>query len=425
MPNIEMDYRDDNIRYRWLVLFRFPGSNANSGRATMKSRTLTCIIAMTLFAALVLQLGAGTSAAQDETFTKVQNIHVPGLSGNNPFIFDIGFVDPVSDLYLLSDVSNKSLDVIQASTGTFLFQVPGFTGVNLANFDLSHLGPDGVLTVHHTEAWVGDGDSTVKVIDLISRTITDVISTGGTTRADEMAYDPRDHVLIVANPDEGSRTPPQAPFVSLISATTHKILKQIKFPSATGGIEQPSWSFRTGLFYVSIPQFDNSPNKSGVAVINPRTLRLVTIFETGDCSPNGSALGPDNQLLLGCSGTGNDTVVLNIRNGRVTKTFDQVTGSDEVWFNPGDDHFYVTANAFGPTPTAFLGVIDVHGLKFDGTVATSAGSHSVAADPITNHVFVPLTGDPNDPLCAFGCIGVYVASGSDRYDHVDEDGSDP
>ena len=367
------------------------------------------IAIITLCAAMALPVQL--VPAQEETFSKVKNIYVPGLSASNPFIFDISFVDPVSDVYLVSDVSNKALDVFQASTGNFLFQVPGFTGVNLANFDLTHLGPDGVVTVNHTEAWVGDGDSTVKVIDLTSRVITDVIPTGGTTRADEIAYDPRDRVLIIANPDEGSRTPPQAPFVSLISTTTHKILEQIKFPTATGGIEQPSWSPRTGLFYVSIPQLNNNSNESGVAVISPRSLKLLKILQTGNCSPNGLALGPENQLLLGCSGTGNDTIVINIHSGAILRTFDQVTGSDEVWFNQGDGHYYVTANAFGPTPTAFLGVIDAEGLKFDGTVPTSGGSHSVAADPITNQIFVPLSFDSNDPQCANGCIGVYVASG--------------
>ena len=388
----------------------------------MRFRSSMPIIATALFATLALLFSALRAVGQEETFSKIKNIYVPGLSANNPFFFDISFVDPVTDLYLVSDVSNKSLDVIQASTGNFLFQVPGFTGVNLANFDLTHLGPDGVVTVNHTEAWVGDGDSTVKVIDLIARTITDVITTGGTTRADEMAYDPRDHVILVANPDEGSRTPPQPPFVSLISTRTHKILNQIKFPNATGGIEQPSWSPRTGLFYVSIPQFNNDPGESGVAVISPRSLKLLKIFETSNCSPNGSALGPDDQLLLGCSGTGNDTIVINIRSGATLKVFDQVTGSDEVWFNPGDGHYYVTANAFGPTPTAFLGVIDADELKFDGTVPTSGGSHSVAADPVTNQIFVPLSFDPNDPQCANGCIGVYLASGGSRDDRVE--GSD-
>jgi hypothetical protein len=105
---------------------------------------------------------------------------------------------------------------------------------------------------------------------------------------------------------------------------------------------------------------------------------------------------------------------------RIKKFFD-VGKPDEVWYNPGDGHYFISANAFGPTPTAYLGVIDAETLQFDPPlVPTAPISHSVAANPATNQVFVPISGDPSDPNCINGCVRVYVASGRDRDDRIDE-----
>jgi hypothetical protein len=105
------------------------------------------------------------------------------------------------------------------------------------------------------------------------------------------------------------------------------------------------------------------------------------------------------------------TVVIDITNGKVVKTFPQVVGNDEVWFNPGDDRYYLAARnnpAIKGGPS--LGVIDAEENEFVENVPTSASAHSVAADLETNHVFVPIgantTAQPNS-ICAAGCIAVF------------------
>ena len=66
------------------------------------------------------------------------------------------------------------------------------------------------------------------------------------SRADELCYDPNNHVIMMANPGEGPK-----PFVTFISATTYTVLGTLVFdgksaPNATNGIEQCQWSPRTG-----------------------------------------------------------------------------------------------------------------------------------------------------------------------------------
>ena len=68
--------------------------------------------------------------------------------------------------------------------------------------------------------------------------ITHTISTGGTKRADELAFDGVHHLILIANDQD---TPP---FVSFISTTTYTVVQKINYdgngsnPQSTGGIEQ-------------------------------------------------------------------------------------------------------------------------------------------------------------------------------------------
>ncbi len=351
---------------------------------------------------------AATPANADETFSRITTIQIPGVPLTS---FDISWVDPVREQYLLADRSNKSLDVISTDSNTVQFQVTGFVGFT-GNNDTS--GPDGVLTVHHREAWVGDGNSTVKVVDLNSRTITDTISTGGTKRADELCFDPRNHVIMVANDADSP------PFVTFISTDPgHAVLGKISYPQATNGLEQCQWSRETGLIYFSIPEINGNKGHGAVDVIDGRTRSVVNTFPM-TCEAAGLALGPDRQAMVGCNDT-NGIRVISLRDGSVLRTYG-VNGADESWFNPGDDHYFVAAsnNTGGPT----LAVIDAESLNLDQQITGGTGDHSVAADPELNRVYFPLRPIPTDPACQNGCIGVYAAPNDDRGEHRDHDGHD-
>ncbi|HJS85288.1 MAG TPA: hypothetical protein VJ779_07490, partial [Acetobacteraceae bacterium] len=299
-------------------------------------------------------------------------------------------------------------------------------------------GPDGVVVVDSKEVWAGDGDSTAKVIDIARFQIVDTISTGGKFRVDEMAYDPRDHIIAVAN---NADTPP---FVTLIDTQSRAILGKITFdgtngtPDATNtGVEQPKWSPATGLFYISVPQFGPAdPTLGAISAIDPHSLSVVANFPVSNCTPAGLALGPDYQALIGCSasfGTApnvlTQSVVIDIRNGGVRASIPQVGGSDEVWYDRGTRHYYLAArnneDANGKI-VPVLGTIDALTSEFDGNVPTSTSAHSVAADPVSHHVFVPIgfpaagALDPTNPCpdVTRGCIAVYLPSAID-----DDDGT--
>src|SRR5262249_35096175 len=131
--------------------------------------------------------------------------------------------------YYLGDRSNSGIDIIDTQHLTFKRTIGGFVGIVLKNgaVDNNHSGPDGV-TSHGRWLYAGDGNSTLKVIDLDAATnpIKQTISTGGATRVDEMALTTDGNLLLAANNAE------DPPFATLFAANgdraTSNVSKIIK-----------------------------------------------------------------------------------------------------------------------------------------------------------------------------------------------------
>ena len=343
-------------------------------------------------AALALTGSSGTPALADNTaatYHRIALITDFGTTGGPPTSFDISFVERAGQTYFLADRTNKGIDIFDASSNTFETRVEGFVGFTGSN-DTS--GPNGLVVVHdRDEVWAGDGNSTVKVIDLRTDTIVKSISTGGTARADEIAYDQKDKLVLVANDADSP------PFASLIDTQSRAVVAKISFDDATNGIEQPVWDPETHLFYMSVPQIGADPNNGGIAIIDPQTRSRVGTFAVQNCQPAGLALGPKQHLLLGCSGdngvlatSGPQVQIMDARTGDIVAVIRRVGGADQVWFNPGDKHYYVAArnNPTGPV----LGIIDAMTDTWIQNVSTGPNAHSVAANPINDEIFVPLRG---------------------------------
>ncbi len=320
--------------------------------------------------------------------------------------FDIGFVDTATNRYFLTSSAhffdpkvvhpgNNVLLVIDSKTDKLVATIPGF----------KH--PAGVVTANKgTEAWVGDGDSTVKVVDLKAGKIVDSISTGGKERADEVAYDPKDQIFVVANGDD------DPPFLTFISTKPgHKVLAKIELPEATDGLEQTIYSASDGMFYTDVPELNKQHAKGGLLKVDPKTLKKVAIVPVDNCRPHGNAVGVGSDLILGCN-AGNtrnkDTLppvqaTFNRKTGKVT-FIPGVGGSDMSAADVKLGQYY-TASVGNPKPGPVLGVIDAKTLKVVQTIPTTGLAHSVAANPANHHVYVPSAGGD---FGGCGCIIVYA-----------------
>jgi hypothetical protein len=437
-----------------------------SARLSSASALLGAVSLAASGAAFGACMGPGApSNTETKCLTAVQ------IPGNPLRSYDISWVNPHRAEYYLADRSNAGIEIIDTHHLAFTRRLGGFVGVKLnangtVNNDIS--GPDGVVT-HGRWLYAGDGDSTLKMFDLDgSNSSVQTLSTGGTTRVDEMALTTDGELLLVANNAE------DPPFATLFAANGDRnhssVLKLSKitidatlFPN-TPGIEQPTWDPKTKRFYVSVPNLGENPPgcttcDGGLMVIDPTTVTPGTmvlgafnpatntgVLKLSDCGPNGATVGPHDNLLLGCTPANNpsnsSTLVINATTRHFSHV-NSIVGSDEVWFNKGDGRYYTGSNrnckTTAPCPTAatqaaVLGVIDATSVLIE-TIPQSSGSHSVAADSRRNLIFVPQSapvrivgagGDTTavgEGICGStnGCIAVYSHDVDRDRDRDDDD----
>jgi hypothetical protein len=420
---------------------------------------------------------------------------------------DISWFDPITEKLYMADRNNNGVDIIDAKTETVVgiargtvgiqptytppspFPNPnplGFAKVAVAN----NSGPNGIVVVNNGsihQLWIGDGvkcqnvlngttiinvtcagTSNILVYNLDAKGLPTTstpfvtLSSTGLRRADELAYDPDDQLILMAWDDDLDL------FINLISVSNTagniKVVKKIALPEADGcGIEQPVYDSKSNRFYLAVPC--TSAHQSGaIYVINPKTQAVEKIYDTigtgvaagVPCFPHGLTLGPRQNLLLGCSGDGATgtqmiSIIMKATTGKVLQTFNQLGGSDEVYYNQGDNNYFRAMSSWtssGKTgtgnPIPSLGIIDAgssdtgnEAPEWIQNILTTRTSHSVAAgygfrcdndnhgrshcdrhepnegnDVVRKHAFVPLTTIPI-PLSSTatineqGGIGVY------------------
>jgi hypothetical protein len=417
----------------------------------VRSTVLTVLLA----AALLFCAPASTVVAGED--------HDEAVSGPTKFLtaiaipghplrsFDISWVNPHRAEYYLADRSNSGIDIIDTEHNAFKKTIGGFVGIKLNTagtaVDNNHSGPDGV-TSHGRWLYAGDGDSTLKVIDLHTGTIVATISTGGTTRLDEMALTTDGTLLLAVNNAE------DPPFATLFTANGDDDDNSVTFlakivadntliPSGSGlSIEQPAWDELTKRFIVSVPTIANNPAgcsygtmnpgappcSGAILVIDPTNLLnpIEKVVPLIHCGPNGATLGPHGNVMVGCTPNNqpgdNETTIINSKSFKYVDV-GGLTGSDEVWYNQGSNRYYTGSSAM--PGGAVLGVVDGATNFLLQTIPQSSASHSVAADSRRNKIFVPqvapksvvgLGGDITGVgagICGTmnGCVAVYREHG--------------
>ena len=256
-------------------------------------RFVTPIFVLAAFALFAAADAAYAGGDKLGPYQQIATVSVPsGLAGG----FDISWVDSTAGRYYLADRGNAAasppvppgVDVLDTKHPSFLYEI----------LLPSSLGTNGIVAIHGAgdgneqgTLVVGGNDSNTYFVDLAHPSgVPIAVSTGGNVRADELAYDARDQIILITNPDEASATPPGVPFVTFISTATHKVLGTIIYdgkpgdgPNATAGIEQPVWDPDNGMFYINIPATPANPSGE-VDEIDPITMKVTKTFST-PCSP--------------------------------------------------------------------------------------------------------------------------------------------
>ncbi len=193
---------------------------------------------------------------------------------------------------------------------------------------------------------------------------------------------------------------------------------------AVAGIGGSAFNPAHGTFFVtnSNSTVSTSTSQASVAVgsideIDPRIGNpngpiVVNSFPMLNCMPTSIVQGPGTDFLVGCGDHDGiafppNMIIINGTTGKTVATFDQIGGVDEIWYNPGDNRYYLAARDFPSGPQ--LGIIDAGRRLWLANVPTNSNSHSVAVDSSINHIFVP---SQSGGICGTqsgnGCILVYA-----------------
>jgi hypothetical protein len=185
-------------------------------------------------------------------------------------------------------------------------------------------------------------------------------------------------------------------------------------PAGLGGMV---WNSNTGHLLQTNENCIGITNIGCVDEIDPRLGNpngpvVVNTFVLQNCMPTSAVQGPGNNFMVGCADHDGEAFPPNLfvidgTSGAIITEITQVGGVDEIWYNSGDNRYYVAARDMPNGPV--MGVIDAKTNTWLENVATNSNSHSIAVDSSNNHAFVPLqAGGICTTQSSNGCIGVYA-----------------
>jgi len=187
------------------------------------------------------------------------------------------------------------------------------------------------------------------------------------------------------------------------------------------GLGGHAWNPNTGHFLLTNGNATGNLTVGTVDEIDPRLTDtscggvscgpvVINSFVTPNCMPTSIVQGPGNNFLVGCADHDGEAFppneyVIDGTSGAILATINNVGGVDEVWYNPGDNRYYLAARDMPNGPV--MGVIDAKTNLWLVNVVTNSNSHSIAVDPSNNHAFVPMqAGTICTTQSANGCIAV-------------------
>jgi len=189
-------------------------------------------------------------------------------------------------------------------------------------------------------------------------------------------------------------------------------------PAGLGGM---AWNPNTGHLLLANENSIGITNIGSIDEIDPQLADttcggvscgpvVVNSFVMPNCMPTSIVQGPGNNFLVGCADHDGEAFppneyVIDGNSGAILAEVTNVGGVDEIWYNPGDERYYLAARDMPNGPV--MGVIDAKTNLWLQNVTTNSNSHSIAVDPSTNHAFVPMqTGGICTTQSSNGCVGV-------------------
>lgn len=396
----------------------------------MRSHLIPCLAAVVILASCGGNDNDNSALASGPRL--LSNTAITGVGTGTNFGFDIGNVS--GNRYYLTDRNNAAVDVFDTASSSLLAQIKGtganaFAGSRSTNgaVDNSISGPNGVYTVGNL-LYVGDVDS-VKIVDPASQQVVKTIQVGTQgKRADEGCVDAAHNLFIIATPEADT------PYLTVINTSTQSVVGNITFTDASGaasaGLEACQYDSAGDTVYINNDGTTANPHGEFVAMpgasiraipaggtVNYTSLAGVQTYTEGNCDPTGLALGPGNEVAVGCrEATTNAPLLVQIMdrtNGRILTSVN-AGGGDEIAYDSSTNRYYNAAsrwtasgnastngNCSAASPcTPVLAIIDAASHAIVARLQSGNNAHSVAIDSAMGKAFMPVSSGVSPAGCA-------------------------
>jgi YVTN family beta-propeller protein len=317
-----------------------------------------CLLAATVAGAS----GCGSGPALALPLTFLVNIQLP-KDRTLPSI-DLLTLDPRNGRLYVPHASNNALDIVDATSSTYIGSVQGVSGIKGIALTSD---PNIVYTSN-------SATGSVSVVDVLAMKVLSTINVGGAP--DAIAYDPV-HATVLDSLGSGNS-------LAFIDEKTRTLAGTLSLP---GSPELMAVDPTQGHVFLSINDM------AEVVVIDPVSRSIVTTFKGCNInSPTGLVYDANRQRLFVVNSiphSANVVSIIDVLLDRCLGTVDVDHSPDQAAFNAQLHHVYVASGGSND-----LSVIDSDSLKPLGVIGTGRQAGTVAADPTNGRVFVaaPIAG---------------------------------
>jgi len=339
----------------------------------MRTSFFPLCLASSLAVAALTAAQAQPSGAMGGLFVKVADFAL----GEKTSRFDYESLDPTTGRLFISKMGSGKLLVFDTANRILTAELNGFpktTGVlavpalHKVYASVPGAGLGASLSVALGMTGISKGSGAVAVLD--SRSLKEIARLPAGVFPDGIAFDPDDRRIFVSDELGGGLT--------VIGADDDKLIARIDTKGEVGNVQ---YDPITKKIYVPVQ------SRNALAVIDPANLRVIARHPlAGAKHPHGLRIAHGAAIGYVACDENDRLLVVDLASGRVTG--DLPLGHDpDVLADDGAARLYVASES------GMLSVFDVSdpaGPRKLGDVFVGANAHSVAVDPATHLLFLPL-----------------------------------
>ena len=318
------------------------------------------------------------SQAPPATVSTARDIPLPGDTSR----FDYESLDPGTHRLYIAHLGAGTVPVYDIAAGAVIGEIQDVPGVH------------GVLVVPDLGRVYASATNTNQVAVIDPQSLSVVTTIPGGVYPDGLAYDPEVGKLYVSDETGGTDT--------VIDTGSNQVVATIPLEGEVGN---------TQFDPIAHQMLVAVQTRNQVVTIDPQTDQVSGRYDTPGCEhPHGVQISPDRRLAFVACERNAKLVVLDLQTMSVTESHDVGSVPDVLAFDGPRRVLYVAAES-GPL-TAFSETDS--GLNLLAQRDIGPNAHSVAVDPDTGHVYVPIANLGGQPVLREAAVT--TATGGDDDD---------